>query len=61
MKKCTHGKRHTWSFLRNVTEKRIYSSGSIQLSLRGLYKCRCGEQKLGMAHLNFGGVRDGQG
>lgn len=58
--KCTKAKHHKWLFFKNVTVKRFYASGSIQLSLRGLFKCRCGEEKLGMARFNLNEVRDGQ-
>lgn len=59
-KRCTKGKRHKWSFFKNVTVKRFYANGSIQLSLRGLFKCKCGAKKLGMARFNLNEVLDGQ-
>lgn len=46
MKPCTLGKRHKWEFVRNrvVTYK---NARSTVLSMRGLYRCACGETKLG--------------
>lgn len=56
MKKCTKQKRHKWSFIRNVTVKRIYFSGSIQLKLCGLFRCECGAKKYGLARFNLSDV-----
>lgn len=54
IKKCSKGKRHKWSFSKNIMVKRIYSSGSIQLKLCGLYQCECGARKQGMATFTKG-------
>lgn len=59
--KCTKAKRHKWLFFKNVTVKRFYASGSIQLSLRGLFRCKCGAEKLGMARFNLSDVTNGRG
>lgn len=46
MRKCKLGSRHKWVFQHNVQITRINGNrGSV--SLRGLYKCQCGEQKQG--------------
>lgn len=45
-KPCTIGKRHKWTFVNNQT----VTSGTlttIRLSLKGLYRCECGEKKFG--------------
>lgn len=45
MKKCTLGPKHKWTFVKNVTiENRKVAW--VQFSLRGRYKCACGETKL---------------
>lgn len=46
MKQCSNGARHKWEFVRNVTIKR-QTLRTIELSNRGLYKCACGETKIG--------------
>lgn len=43
---CTLGKRHKWQFVRNVKFAQV-SMQSTSLSIRGLYKCACGETKHG--------------
>lgn len=46
MIKCALSKRHKWQFMYNVqTTTMTLRTGSI--SLRGLYKCECGEKKYG--------------
>ena len=48
MKACSLGKRHSWTFVRNVIISRINGRfGSI--STRGLYRCTCGANKHGTA------------
>lgn len=46
MKKCSAGQRHRWQFIKNTTVRRQTVS-SIQFSLRGVYKCKCGVAKYG--------------
>lgn len=46
MKPCTLGKRHSWTFVHNITITRLNGNfGSI--STRGLYRCSCGAKKHG--------------
>lgn len=48
MKPCTLGKRHSWTFVHNVTITRLNGNfGSV--STRGLYRCTCGAKKHGSA------------
>lgn len=50
-KPCTVGKRHKWSFVKNVT--RQYQNGStIQFSRRGAYRCECGAVKFAEPDIN---------
>jgi hypothetical protein len=46
MKPCTLGKRHKWTHIKNV---RFGSIGlrTASFSLKGLYRCECGEEKTG--------------
>lgn len=46
MKKCTLAPRHQWTWTKNVTNGQVGGRG-INLSLRGIYRCKCGEQKVG--------------
>lgn len=51
MKPCTIGKRHRWTFVRNVVTR--YQSGrTVRLSQRGLYRCECGAAKYGEMDMN---------
>lgn len=48
MKACALGKRHSWTFVRNIIITRLNGNfGSI--STRGLYRCTCGANKHGTA------------
>ena len=52
MKPCTLGKRHKWEFVKSITSQKVHLSAkgtTVQLSMRGLYRCQCGEKKLGDA------------
>ncbi|WP_176461557.1 hypothetical protein [Pseudomonas aeruginosa] len=41
MKPCTLGKRHSWTFVRNVVTSHL--SGRVgRITKRGLYRCECG-------------------
>jgi len=46
MKPCTKGKRHKWVFVANHN-CRTESLRTIGWTLRGLYKCACGQRKYG--------------
>lgn len=46
MKKCTLAPRHQWTWTKNTTSGQVGGRG-ISLSLRGIYRCKCGEQKVG--------------
>jgi len=49
---CKIADKHKWEFVKNVTiTKASYGpTGSrIQLSFRGLYKCACGEKRIGQS------------
>lgn len=47
MKPCTHGPRHKWTWLKNTTSGQIGGRGA-SFSLRGIYRCACGERKAGV-------------
>lgn len=52
-KPCTIGPKHKWSWQRNVAVmKATYGprGNSVQMSLRGLYKCQCGAHRVGKAN-----------
>lgn len=49
-KPCTIGPKHKWQWVKNVTIKKgtFGPCGStMQVSLRGLYKCECGADRIG--------------
>lgn len=46
---CTKGTRHKWHFVKNTTNGMSVSRGGIRLTLRGLYRCECGQTKLSTA------------
>lgn len=46
---CTKGARHKWQFVKNTTNGMSASRGGICFTLRGLYRCECGQTKLGTA------------
>lgn len=47
-KPCTVGARHKWQFVKNTTSTNV-GGRSIGFSLRGIYRCECGQKKLGDA------------
>lgn len=50
-KPCTQGARHTWAWLKNVTNSQIGGRGA-SFSLRGVYRCACGAKKVGAPNHN---------
>jgi len=46
MKKCTLGSRHKWEYIKNV-QVHTQTSRTFSISLKGLYKCACGQKKYG--------------
>lgn len=46
MKKCTLGSRHKWEHVKNVQVK-TQTARTVSISLKGLYKCKCGPKKYG--------------
>jgi len=48
---CTKGPRHAWMWAKNVTNSQV-GGRSIRFTLRGLYRCECGAQKVGPANHN---------
>lgn len=50
-KPCTEGKRHKWLFQRNRIIE-TYGPGYANISKRGVYRCACGEKKLGEPSLD---------
>ncbi|EKQ6369259.1 TPA: hypothetical protein SLU74_003204 [Pseudomonas aeruginosa] len=48
MKPCTIGKRHSWTFIRNVVTKHL-SGRFVRITKRGIYRCECGAEKYGNA------------
>ena len=56
----TSGARHSWLFVRNVNvgAMRITSRGSTgRFSLKGLYRCACGQSKYGQYDPNGSDLR----
>jgi len=51
MKPCTIGKRHKWKFAKNQI-RTTYMGSSARISKVGIYKCECGERKVGSADIN---------
>ncbi len=56
-KPCTNGPRHTWTWAKNTTTARI-GANTARFSLRGLYRCACGQQKAGPANHNGPDLRE---
>lgn len=50
-KPCKTGPRHTWAWVKNVANAQI-GGRSARFTLRGLYRCTCGQQKVGAANHN---------
>ncbi|MBI8506113.1 hypothetical protein JEZ44_05410 [Pseudomonas aeruginosa] len=44
MKPCTIGKRHSWTFIRNVVTKHL-SGRFVRITKRGIYRCECGAER----------------
>lgn len=47
------GKRHAWTWIKNRANKSVTISSRgtrVHLSLKGLYRCECGEKKEGRPH-----------
>ncbi|WP_284213903.1 hypothetical protein [Comamonas jiangduensis] len=47
-KQCTVGARHKWQFVKNTTNAQAGGRG-IGFAVRGVYRCKCGQKKLGDA------------
>ncbi len=61
---CTIGPKHQWLWIKNITNKKVTYSArgtAVQLSLRGLYKCACGELKEGQQNHNGPDLRELEG
>lgn len=47
-KLCTLGPRHSWTFVKNtVGVQRNLEGTQVRISKRGIYRCACGETKIG--------------
>lgn len=46
MKPCTEGKRHKWVHTHNISTVH-QTLRTTRFSLRGVYRCACGEKKIG--------------
>ena len=46
MQKCTLGKRHKWVFVKHTSDLKG-SKNSLSISKKSLYKCACGQEKIG--------------
>lgn len=58
-KPCTLATKHKWEFVRNVTiTKAMYGAkgGYARISLRGIYKCACGGERIGNSQDVKGGA-----
>jgi hypothetical protein len=54
MKACTLGKRHSWTFVRNVVTSHL--KGRVgRITKVGLYSCKCGAAKYGTPGLSAEG------
>lgn len=52
---CTLGPKHKWTWVRNFTQSSItYLSrgSSCRISLKGEYKCECGQTRVGQSNHN---------
>ena len=50
--KCTLAPQHKWVFQRNVVSSKGVGGGVTKLSLRGKYRCACGETRIGAVNQN---------
>ena len=60
IKPCNIGPRHKWAWVKNVSVGSLVhtSRGTHgQFTLKGLYKCQCGQKKHGQPNLNGGDLR----
>ena len=49
-KLCTIGPKHKWQWVKNVTINKLTigpRGSSMHVSLRGIYKCECGADRIG--------------
>jgi hypothetical protein len=63
-KPCTLGPKHKWQWVKNVTIKNVTISSrgtSMRVSLRGLYKCECGADRIGKDNPNGHDLRQIEG
>jgi hypothetical protein len=63
-KPCTLGPKHKWQWVENVTIRNVTmnSRGTrISISLRGLYKCECGADRIGKDNPNGHDLRQIEG
>ena len=51
IKPCTVGKRHKWAFVKNQIHT-TYMGNSARIRKIGVYKCECGQRKIGQADIN---------
>lgn len=51
-KSCTIGKRHKWQFVRNATRTSQRGCAGYRVSRVGIYRCECGERKIGAYDIN---------
>lgn len=59
-KPCTNGPRHSWTWVKNFNRTRITHTArgsSAQISLKGLYRCACGETRIGQPNHNAPDLR----
>lgn len=55
---CTTGPKHKWEFVRNGVKSTVVGGsfgGSASFAVRGLYKCACGQMRIGAANMNAAG------
>ncbi len=63
-KPCTIGPKHKWQWVKNVTIKKVTigpRGSSMHVSLRGLYKCECGADRIGKDNPNGHDLRQMEG
>lgn len=63
-KPCTLGPKHKWQWVKNVTIRNVTISSrgtSVRISLRGLYQCECGADRIGKDNPNGTDLRQLEG
>lgn len=60
-KPCTLGPKHKWEFVKNFSSTKSVFNGRgsfATMTLRGYYKCLCGQDRIGQANSNGPDLRE---